>query len=223
MISTKDCTSDLALSLKYNKNNFENIIKYLNAQYELSKFVFNGIKIYPEKNKVFNCFNCDFTKLKVVFIGKKPFDEYSEGLAFDSSDKKIRLHPVSELFRTYIEHTFHDGFNLNHDGEFKYLVEQGVLLLNESLTSCTKKDHSELWEPFFIHVINTIQKHHTGIIFCMNEESKHLNLIDTKLNYLLTFKDPEKHVNNMGQWGFDFKQINDILIKNNGEEYKINF
>lgn len=211
------------LNTEDNKKVFNNIIDYLNKQYNLSKFAFNNIKIYPEKNKVFKCFNCDFNNLKVVFIGKKPFDEYSEGLAFDSSDKKIRLHPISEMFRSYIEHTFHDGFNLNHEGEFEYLVKQGVLLLNESLTSCTKEEHFELWELFFINVINTIQKHHTGIIFCMNEESKHLNLIDTKLNYLLTFKDPEKYINNICDWGFDFKQINNILIKNNGEKYKINF
>lgn len=202
---------------------FHNIIKYLNAQYDLCKFAFNNIKIYPEKKKVFNCFNCNFKSLKVVFIGKKPFDEYSEGLAFDSSDSKIHLHPIAELFRYYIECEFYDGFNLDHDYTLEYLVKQGVLLLNESLTSCNKKDHAELWEPFFKHVINTIQQYHTGIIFCMNEESKHLNLIDTKLNYLITYKDPEKYINNMGQWGFDFRQINDILIKNNGEEYKIKF
>lgn len=158
-----------------------------------------------------------------MFIGDKPFDEYSEGLAFDSTDRKIHLHPISELFRYYIECIFYDGFNLNHDYTLEYLSNQGVLLLNESLTSCNKKDHSELWEPFFIHVINAIQKHHTGIVFCMNEESKYLDLINTKLNYLITFKDPQKYINNFGGWGFDFRQINDILIKNNGEEYKINF
>lgn len=202
---------------------FHNIVKYLNVQYDLSKFAFNNIKIYPEKKKVFNCFNCDFKSLKVVFIGEKPFDEYSEGLAFDSTDKKIRLHPISELFRYYIECIFYEGFNLSHDNSLEYLSKQGVMLLNESLTSCNRIDHTDLWKPFFINIINTIQNHHTGIIFCMNEESEHLNLINTKLNYLITYKDPEKYVNNMGQWGFDFKQINDILIKNNGEDYKIKF
>lgn len=206
-----------------NHQHFDNIIKYLNVQYDLSKFTFNNIRIYPEKKKVFNCFNCDFKSLKVVFIGKKPFDEYSEGLAFDSSDKKIRLHPISELFRFYIESTFYDGFNLNHDYSLEYLVKQGVLLLNESLTSCSRIDHSTLWKPFFINVINTIQKHHTGIIFCMSEESEYLNLVNTKLNYLLTFKEPEKYINNIGQWGFDFNQINGILTYTNGEDYKINF
>lgn len=201
----------------------EKIIKYLNVQYNLSSFIFNKINIYPEKKKVFNCFNCDFNNLKVVFIGKKPFDDYSEGLAFDSSNSKINLHPISELFRYTIENEFHNGINLAHDYTLDYLVKQGVLLLNESLTSCNKIDHTDLWKPFFINVINAIQKHHTGIIFCMCEDSEYLDLIDQKLQYLLTFKNPENYITDFNNWGFKFNDINGILTYTNGEDYKINF
>ena len=202
---------------------FKKLINYLNAQYDLSKFVFNNIKIYPEKKKVFNCFDCDFKTLKVVFIGKKPFDEFSEGLAFDSTDSKSQLHPISELFRYTIENEFHNGLNLSHDHTLNYLVKQGVLLLNEQLTSCDRIDHAKLWEDFFVEIIKVIQIHHTGIVFCMQEDSKYLDLINTKLHYILTYKNPNDYVTNFNQWGFKFKDINDILIKANGEDYKINF
>jgi len=201
----------------------DKILNYLNTQYELSKFSFNNIKVYPDKKKVFNCFNCDFNKLKVVFIGKKPFGDYSEGLAFDSTNDKPNLHPISELIRYTIENEYYDGFNLNHDYTLNYLVEQGVLLLNESLTFCDRIDHSKIWEPFFKKIIKVIQERHTGIIFCMYEDSKYLDLINTKTQYLLTFKDPEKYINNFNQWGFNFKMINDIIEQNNGVEYKIKF
>lgn len=199
------------------------IINYLNTQYELSKFTFNNIKIYPPKNKVFNCFNCDFDKLKVVFIGKKPFDEYSEGLAFDSTDDKVNLHPISELIRYTIENEFYKGFNLGHDHTLKYLCDQGVLLLNESLTSCNRIDHSKIWEPFIIDVLKLIQSRHTGIIFCFQEDSEFIKLINQKLHYVLTYKDPEKYIKDFNNWGFKFSDINGILTYTNGEDYNIKF
>lgn len=211
----------------FNNNKFldnyikNNILLYLNAQYDLSKFAFNKIKIYPSKKNVFKCFNCDFNKLKVVFIGSKPFDDYSEGLAFDSTDEKTHLHPIAELFRYTIENEFYDGFNLNHDYTLEYLVKQGVLLLNESLTSCTTKDYSELWEPLIKEVLKVIQEHHTGIVFCIQEDSKYIELINTKLQYVLTYKDPNKYVNDFNNWGFKFSDINGILNYTNGEDYEI--
>lgn len=200
-----------------------NILTYLNTQHKLSKGAFNNIQIYPKKNKVFNCFNCDFNTVKVVFIGKKPFDNYSEGLAFDSTEEERLLHPVSELFRYTIENEFHDGLNLAHDHTLNYLVKQGVLLLNESLTSCNRLDHSKIWSNLFTTVIETIQFRHTGIVFCMQEDSKYIELINTKLHHLLTFKDPLKYVDNYEKWGFKFKAINDIIVEANGEDNKINF
>lgn len=202
---------------------FNNILNYLNAQYDLSKFAFNKIKVYPAKNKVLKCFECDFKKLKVVFIGKKPFDDYSEGLAFDSTDEKTHLHSVAELFRYTIENEFHNGLNLNHDYTLEYLMKQGVLLLNESLTSCTTLDHSKIWRPFIIDTLKLIQKHHTGIVFCIQEDSEYIQYIDEKLQYVLTYKDPTKYINNFKDWGFKFSEINGILTYTNGEEYNIKF
>lgn len=202
---------------------FNNLIKYLNIQYDLSRFSFNKIKIYPEKNKVFNCFNCDFNKLKLVIIGSEPFEEYSEGLAFDSTDSKIRLHPIAELLRYNIEHTFYEGFNLKHDHSLNYLVEQGVLLLNESLTIQNNKTNIDDWEEFITFVINKIQERHTGIIFYINENSKLKNIINKNTQYLLTYKNPLEFVNKPNKWDFDLQKVNDIIEKNNGKECIIKF
>lgn len=202
-------------------DSFNKKIKYLDSQYELSKFVFNKIKIYPEKKKVFKCFNCDFNKLKVVFIGSEPFGEYSEGLAFDSTDNKIDLHPISELIRYTIEHEFHNGFALGHDFSLEYLMKQDVLLLNESLTTTNQKDHKELWKEFIVEIINIIQLHHTGIIFCIEKNSDLINYVDVKNQYLLLFNNPKDHIYDYSTWDFKFQIINDIIEQNNGKEYEI--
>lgn len=203
---------------------FINLVKHLDSQYELSKFMFNKIKIYPtDKKKVFKCFNCDFNNLKVVFIGSKPFDEFSEGLAFDSTNDKISLHSTSELIRYKIEEEFYDGFHLGHDATLEYLVPQGVLLLNESLTTTNQKDHKELWSQFIQFVLKIIQDNNTGIIFCIDRQSDLVKLIDTKKHHLLTFEDPSKCDYDFNSWDFKFKDINNILEHMNGSEYKIKF
>lgn len=202
---------------------FKKLIQHLDSQYGLSKFEFNKIKIYPEKKNVFKCFNCDFNKLKVVFIGDEPFDDFSEGLAFDSSWSKTNLHPTAEVIRAKIENEFYNGFNLVHDYTMEYLMEQGILLLNESLTTTSSKSHKEQWREFIVAVINAIQNQHTGIIFCMDEKSDLIDLIDVKTQYLLTFEDPAEYTYNPGAWDFKFQAINDILEQNNGKEYTIDF
>lgn len=206
-----------------NSDYFSNLIKILNIQYDLSKFKFNKIDIYPEKNKVFKCFNCDFNKLKLVIIGSKPFEEYSEGLAFDSTNSKIRLHPIAELFRYNIEHTFYNGFQLNFDNTLEYLMEQGVLLLNESLTIQNNKNTLEQWREFIEFTIKVIQEHHTGIIFYIQEDSKLIDLINTNTQYILTYKNPENYISNPNEWDLDLQQVNSIIEENNGKEYIINF
>lgn len=206
-----------------NSNYFKKLIKYLDIQYELSKFSFNKIKIYPDKKDVFKCFNCDFRNLKVVFIGTKPFDEMSGGLAFDTKDDTIRLHPVSELFRYKIENEFYDGFHLAHDSSLEYLTKQGVLLLNESLTSSTSKEHENIWNDFIKFVIDIIQDRHTGIIFCMDEKSKYFKYINRKTQYVIGFNDPSGYTHDFNNWKFKFQDINDLIEKNNGKKYVIEF
>jgi uracil DNA glycosylase len=206
-----------------NTEYFNKLVQYLTVQYDLSKFAFNKIKIYPNKRNVFKCFGCDFNHLKVVFIGSKPFDHFAGGLAFDSCDGEIRTHNIADVIRSKIEREFHGDLKLDYDYTLEDLMDQGVLLLNESLTSCTNKDHKELWKDFIANVIDVIQTTHTGIIFCIQEDSDLVNHIDVKTQYVLTYPDPAKYVNDMNSWDFSFKLINDILENNNGPEYKIEF
>lgn len=211
------------LNLIINSNYFKKLIQYLEAQYNLSKFEFNGIKIYPEKKNVFKCFKCDFNKLKVVIIGKEPFMDHSGGLAFDSNWESINLHPTAEVIRHKIENEFYNGFNLVHDFTLEYLMEQHVLLLNESLTVTNNKSHKELWKEFIVAVIEAIQNNHTGIVFCIDKTSELINLINLKTQYLITFENPSEYEYNPNAWDFKFQTINDILEQNNGKEHIINF
>lgn len=211
------------LAYTFEKPYFNTLFKYLNSQYDLSAFSFNKLKIYPkDKKNVFKCFNCNFDKLQVVIIGSEPFGKYSEGLAFDSNPNLTYTAGMADIFQFKIEQDCHNGLKLNLDYSLEYLMEQNVLLLNESLTMIEGKSHKKLWKEFITDVINTIQNRHTGIIFCIQKNSDLINLIDIRTQYLLEYTDP-KSLKLLENWDLDFNMINTIIESTNGVEYKINF
>lgn len=210
------------LSFIFEKPYFNTLFKYLNSQYALSAFPFNKLKIYPEKKNVFKCFNCDFNNLQLVIVGSEPFGEYSKGLAFDSNPDLTYTNSIADIFQFKIEQDCHNGLKLNLDYSLDYLVEQNVLLLNESLTTTNTKSHKDLWKEFITDVINVIQNRHTGIIFCIEKNSDLISLIDVRTQYLLEYTDP-KSLKLLENWDLDFNMINTIIENTNGEKYKINF
>ena len=145
-------------------------------------------------------------------IGDKPFLDTLEQIR---REQRTRL--------DQIENEFYNGFNLIHDFTLEYLMEQHVLLLNESLTVTNNKSHKELWKEFIVAVIEAIQNNHTGIVFCIDKTSELINLINLKTQYLITFENPSEYEYNPNAWNFKFQTINDILEQNNGKEHVINF
>ncbi len=199
---------------------FNELFKKLNVRYS----TISNYKIYPiHKKNIFKCFNTEYNDLKLIFMGSNPFDDYSEGLAFDTNNKKIRLHPITELLRYNIENTFYDGFKLDFDNTLEYLMKQGVLLLNESLTIDENKNNNIIWFNFIKNVLLKIQEYNTDLIFYICEDSPFIEFIDTNTQYLLTYKNPINFINKPKEWDLNLKQVNDILEKNNGVKFKINF
>lgn len=202
-----------------NSNEFLELFNKIDIRYK----TMSNYKVFPNKKNIFKCFNTDYSKLKLVILGSHPFEDYSEGLAFDTNNSKVRLHPITELLRYNIEHTFHDGFKLDFDNTLEYLMDQGVLLLNENLILDENKNNNYNWSFFIESLLLKIQELNTGIIFYICEDSIYKNLINVKTQYLLTYKNPIDFINKPKEWDLNLKQVNEILEKNNGVEYKINF
>jgi len=112
--------------------------------------------IYPEKEDVFRAFRLTPPQnLKVVIIGQNPYhDGSADGLAFSNGGEYQNISPSLQNIFKEIENDL--GFEqVAHDPDLSRWAEQGVLLLNTSLTvregdadSHLKIDGKELWQKF---------------------------------------------------------------------------
>lgn len=155
---------------------FAELVEKLNSEYE------NEV-CYPSKKLIFNAFNlCPFNNVKVVILGQDPYykKEQAMGLSF-SVPEKIKL-PLS-LRKIYKEIEEDLCYSMPESGNLTRWAEQGVLLLNTTLTVREAKpnSHKDLgWQEFTDAVIKALSEHHEHIVFMLwgNNAKKKKNLID---------------------------------------------
>ena len=129
----------------------------------------NGL-CFPPAKLVFNAFNlCPFNNVKVVILGQDPYykKEQAMGLSF-SVPKGIKL-PLS-LRNIYKEIEDDLRNSMPKSGDLTRWAEQGVLLLNTTLTVREAKpnSHKDLgWQEFTDAVIKALSEHHEHIVFML--------------------------------------------------------
>ncbi|HEY2580534.1 MAG TPA: uracil-DNA glycosylase, partial [Mucilaginibacter sp.] len=128
-----------------------------------------GSKIYPKGVDIFNAFwKTPFNDVEVVILGQDPYhgENQAHGLSF-SVQKGVTIPP--SLRNIYKElQTDIPGFIIPNHGDLTEWAEQGVLLLNASLTvrAGTPGSHQKKgWEEFTDNVIKTISDKKEGIVF----------------------------------------------------------
>ena len=155
---------------------FTELVEKLNSEYE------NEV-CYPSKELIFNAFNlCPFDKVRVVVLGQDPYyNGQAMGLSF-SVPEGIKL-PLS-LRKIYkeIEEDFCKSMP-ESSGNLTHWAEQGVLLLNTTLTVRDAKPNSHQalgWQNFTDAAIKALNKNHEHIVFMLwgNNAKKKKNLID---------------------------------------------
>ena len=129
---------------------------------------------YPPGRLIFNAFNlCPYDRVRVVIIGQDPYHEPGQamGLSF-SVPEGVALPP--SLLNIYKEIRDDLGVEVSSSGDLTRWAEQGVLLLNATLTVRAHQANSlhrcghpraERWSrPFGLHVVGR---------FCPREEISH--------------------------------------------------
>jgi uracil-DNA glycosylase len=147
---------------------YEKLSNILNYEHmtKLSKFVQEERKrfvVYPEPQDVFKAFRLtSFDHTKVVIIGQNPYytKDTADGLAFSfkSGLQQPNQKALNVIFDE-IERDVYKGFVLNRNYDLSYLSEQGVLLLNSSLTVIKNNPNSHLgigWERFISYVLQLL-------------------------------------------------------------------
>ena len=143
---------------------FAELVEKLNSEYE------NEV-CYPSKKLIFNAFNlCPFDKVKVVILGQDPYyrKEQATGLSF-SVPEGIKLPPSLRKIYKEIEEDFCKSMP-ESSGNLTHWAEQGVLLLNTTLTvrAGAANSHKDLgWQEFTDAVIKALSEHHEHIVFML--------------------------------------------------------
>ena len=184
----------------------------------------SGQVVYPKNADIFNAFNSTpFDKVKVVILGQDPYHgpQQAHGLSF-SVQKGIDI-PRS-LINIYKElATDIPGFTKPGHGNLQEWADQGVLLLNATLTvraSLAASHQKKGWEIFTDEVIKKLSEEREGLVFILwgNYAQSKIPLIDAKKHHIIKSVHPSPLSVERGFWGSKpFSKANEYLVKEGKE------
>lgn len=177
-----------------------------------------GKIIYPPGSLLFNAFNTTpFDKIKVVILGQDPYHGKGQahGLCFSVQNG---TQPPPSLMNIFKELQSDIGIDIPDHGNLTHWAEQGVFLLNASLSvrAGEPMSHSKIgWAEFTDTVIKTISDKKKNIVFLLwgkFAQEKRI-LIDEKKHCILRSVHPSPLSAHGGFFGCKhFSKTNEYLI-----------
>ena len=162
-IQLESSWKDLLLP-EFQKDYMKNLKKFLLQEKRKKK------KIYPKGSEYFSALNLTpFKKVKVVILGQDPYHGFNQahGLCF-SVLPKVSTPP--SLVNIYKELKQDLGIPIASHGFLKSWAEQGVLLLNNTLTVEANKAGSHKgkgWEEFTDQIIQILNEKRKNLVFLL--------------------------------------------------------
>ena len=163
---------------------------YLSQCQELDGF----LEIFPHVHNIFRCFNYfDPEDTKVILIGQDPYHGPGQatGLCFGVKENV----PVPPSLRNIIKEMKSDiGKDLENQ-TLKHWAEQGVLMLNTSLTvrQGAPSSHMRYWKQFTKYIIQHISSNYDNIIYVVwgaFADKQVEDLVDWSKNHLIISSHP---------------------------------
>lgn len=181
---------------------------------------------YHTLKQIFYAFEkCPWDKIKVVILGQDPYHgpRQANGMCF-SVNPGIQLPP--SLQNIYKEIKADTGETPLPDGDLTSWAQQGVLLLNATLTVIAGQAASHQgkgWEEFTDAVIKKVsdEKEHVVFILWGNYARRKKSLIDTSKHLVLESAHPSPLSAHNGFFGnHHFSKTNEYLLKHGEESIK---
>lgn len=200
------------LNSEFSKPYFKELSSFLHAEYE------NKV-IFPKKTQVFRAFTTDLNKVTVVILGQDPYHTpgAAHGLAFSVPDNQ----PIPpSLVNIYKEIDNDIGHHANKTGNLSRWQEQGVLLLNNTLTVEAHKAGSHRgkgWEIFTEAVVKYLNEKRPHLVFLLwgRDARSKASLIDTSKHLVLESPHPSPLSAHAGFFGnHHFSKANQFLKEN---------
>ncbi|MCY7310437.1 MAG: uracil-DNA glycosylase [Chitinophagaceae bacterium] len=152
------------LKSEFTKNYFYQITEHIKTEKSQGKV------IYPPGSLIFNAFNTTpFDKVKVVILGQDPYHGQGQahGLCFSVQNG---VPPPPSLLNIFKELQEDIGIEIPHHGNLTHWAQQGVFLLNASLTvrAGEPMSHSKIgWAAFTDTVIKKISEQKKNVVFLL--------------------------------------------------------
>ena len=151
--------------------------------------------IYPDKYNIFNALHyTSYKDVKVVILGQDPYHgpNQAHGLSFSVSPG-VKIPP--SLLNIYKELNSDLGCYIPNNGYLKKWADQGVLLLNTSLTVRAGEANSHKnkgWEIFTDKIISLINEKTDPVVFLLwgNNAINKKKLITNKQHLILSSTRP---------------------------------
>ncbi len=198
---------------EFTKDYFLQIVTFIKAEKALGKI------IYPPGALMFNAFEkTPFDKVKVVLLGQDPYHNpgQAHGLSF-SVPTGIQKPP--SLINIFKELQSDLGMDPSADGNLEKWAEQGVLLLNATLTVRKNEpgSHSKIgWIEFTDAVIKKLSEQKKGIVFLLwgKFAQDKQALIDETRHHVLKAAHPSPFSADKGFFGCKhFSKTNEFLMQ----------
>jgi uracil-DNA glycosylase len=159
-------------------------------------------QIYPDLKELFTAFKLTpFDQVKVCVIGDEPYqDEKATGLAYSYPGEHTSYPKEIEHILLAVENdVYEDQLMLDPNRDLTRWAEQGVLLLNSSLSAEYNKPglhkQGDLWKQFIQRVISELDKRSSPTIFLLfgEEAWQYEGMIDHNKNLVIREKDPKTY------------------------------
>jgi uracil-DNA glycosylase len=202
-----------ALSQEFRKPYFQQITDHIKTEKS------QGKTIYPPGPLIFNAFEkTPFKKVRAVIIGQDPYHGPGQAMGLSFSVPK-GVPPPPSLINIFKELQSDIGMAAPDHGDLTSWAEQGVMLLNASLTvrAGEPMSHSKIgWENFTNEVIRIISAEREHVVFLLwgKFAQQKSELINEKKHHLLKAPHPSPLSASQGFFGCrHFSKTNTWLMK----------
>ena len=209
---------------EFTKDYFLQIVTFIKTEKAAGKI------IYPPGALILNAFEkTPFDKVKVVLLGQDPYHNpgQAHGLSFSVPDGVTKPPSLINIFKELQSDL---GIQQSVNGNLERWAEQGVLLLNASLTVRKNEpgSHSKIgWIEFTDAVIRKISEQKKGVVFLLwgrFAQDKQV-LIDETRHHVLKAAHPSPFSADKGFFGCKhFSKTNEFLMQEGLEpvDWKLN-
>lgn len=205
---------DILLKEQFESEYYKKLRRFLVSEY-------NNYNVYPPADCIFNALKTTaFCDVKAVILGQDPYHGAGQAHGLCFSVKK-GVQPPPSLKNIYAEIENDVGIHIDRNyGELTHWAEQGVLMLNTTLTvreGMAGSHRGKGWEIFTDSVISLINSKTTPVAFILwgaNAKAK-IPLITNKIHGIFTAAHPSPLSAYNGFFGCrHFSAVNTFLLQN---------